>query len=585
MSDKKLSIFTERMLPDYIRHDHPQFLLFIKYWFEHIESDDEVYDFTANARDYMAIDTTKTLFFDDFKKTYLVGFPDGTITDVRFIVKHIRDFYQSKGTENSFKFLFHFLYNEDITFYYPKTDILRCSDGKWDETSQTWSNTDGWLSWDKKLQDNYYYQDFSYEIVSDISRYYYERVLGTTIHPAGSLMFGRTILFDDQIHSAYGLDYTTYDDLTTDVDPNVGYGLKTWWGTPRTVADEELNSHSLLIDVAGVVVEELVEYPYIFPLGTYTTGDIATIRRLGHAQGSNESFVGTGAQTQFNLDDVYTTVLVFVNGIKQYETIDYNITDHTTYVSVDFVSAPTNSADILVMKQDYVSQELISGLGTLKTITLTNHPQGYLKDKVLISIDGNIVTPLSYNATTKKMTFDFVVSEGTNNIEVLHMPDLRTTETIVIEDGLTKYNIDFNMNEFKHAPEAVYTIVFTPSDTIRPKLTEGTTVLNSYISQTDDVLLYLSEIPVYNSFLGGTDTVRPKLVEVPNPINNIKTGSPDTLLPKITEGSTALFGTADVQDWLRPKITEGTTLMFKQIATSDTLLPKISESDASVSAT
>ena len=46
-------------------------------------------------------------------------------------MKFMKDFYQSKGSEKSYEFLFHALFNEDIEIYYPKNHIFRASNNQW----------------------------------------------------------------------------------------------------------------------------------------------------------------------------------------------------------------------------------------------------------------------------------------------------------------------------------------------------------------------------------------------------------------------------------------------------------------------
>jgi hypothetical protein len=53
--------------------------------------------------------------------------------DVRKFIKFIKQFYNSKGAEKSIQFLFRILFDSDVEIYYPKTDMLRVSDGKWSE--------------------------------------------------------------------------------------------------------------------------------------------------------------------------------------------------------------------------------------------------------------------------------------------------------------------------------------------------------------------------------------------------------------------------------------------------------------------
>lgn len=56
-----------------------------------------------------------------------------------------------------------------------------------------WLNTDGQLSADKYLQDNFYYQEFSYEIQSQVSLVDYESIVNNLIHPAGTKLFGKFV--------------------------------------------------------------------------------------------------------------------------------------------------------------------------------------------------------------------------------------------------------------------------------------------------------------------------------------------------------------------------------------------------------
>ena len=52
-------------------------------------------------------------------------------------------------------------------------------------------DTKGFLSWNNKLQDNLYYQEFSYEIGSDQYTDTYREIVKDLIHPSGTKMFGR----------------------------------------------------------------------------------------------------------------------------------------------------------------------------------------------------------------------------------------------------------------------------------------------------------------------------------------------------------------------------------------------------------
>ncbi len=94
---------------------------------------------SKNLWNLQDIDRTLDDYVDFFMKEYLEGFPltfpnkfESTDIDVaefkKFLVKHSREFYQSKGTEDSFKYFFRTIFNEDVKVSYPKDNVLKPSD-------------------------------------------------------------------------------------------------------------------------------------------------------------------------------------------------------------------------------------------------------------------------------------------------------------------------------------------------------------------------------------------------------------------------------------------------------------------------
>jgi len=119
MADKKLSLFINRLVPDYVVSEHPQFVLFLRKFFEYIEQEKNSYDIISNLLTYTDVDQTLNEFEILFKQQYLKDFPDVIATDTALLVKNIRSFYASKGTEDSFRFLFRSLYGSDAKIFYP----------------------------------------------------------------------------------------------------------------------------------------------------------------------------------------------------------------------------------------------------------------------------------------------------------------------------------------------------------------------------------------------------------------------------------------------------------------------------------
>ena len=72
--------------------------------------------------------------FSNLKKELYPNIRDDATGDLRLFLKNIKKFYRAKGNEKSFRTLFRLLYGqENLDFYYPKTDLLKVSDGNWNQ--------------------------------------------------------------------------------------------------------------------------------------------------------------------------------------------------------------------------------------------------------------------------------------------------------------------------------------------------------------------------------------------------------------------------------------------------------------------
>lgn len=62
-----------------------------------------------------------------------------------------------------------------------------------------YTDTKGFLSWNMRLQDNFYYQEFSYEIGTNQVINSYRKLVHSLLHPAGTLMFGRKRVYTTEV--------------------------------------------------------------------------------------------------------------------------------------------------------------------------------------------------------------------------------------------------------------------------------------------------------------------------------------------------------------------------------------------------
>ncbi len=87
---------------------------------------------SRNVKAFQDIDKAPVGFVELFRKEFLTGFSKNDDINTPNLLKHIKDFYRSKGNENSFRFIFSLLFGiDDVEFYYPGQDIMRLSDGRW----------------------------------------------------------------------------------------------------------------------------------------------------------------------------------------------------------------------------------------------------------------------------------------------------------------------------------------------------------------------------------------------------------------------------------------------------------------------
>ena len=131
--DERISVRVEGQLPDFVKQDHATFVAFLEAYYEYMEQTGKPYEIIGNLTNYFNIDKTVDSYLQYFKKTFGKDVPEAVFANANkpSVLKHLRDFYRSKGSEKSFQFLFRLLYKEEIEFYYPSSDILRVSDGRY----------------------------------------------------------------------------------------------------------------------------------------------------------------------------------------------------------------------------------------------------------------------------------------------------------------------------------------------------------------------------------------------------------------------------------------------------------------------
>jgi hypothetical protein len=127
----KVSTLIESQLPEFIRSEFPTFVEFLQKYYEFLEQPgNPTYEIKLFQQNH-DVDLTRESLLSYFRTKVLPSFPEESQLSTERIIKSARDFYAKKGTPDSFKFLFHVLYDKDLEIFFPKLQILRASDGKW----------------------------------------------------------------------------------------------------------------------------------------------------------------------------------------------------------------------------------------------------------------------------------------------------------------------------------------------------------------------------------------------------------------------------------------------------------------------
>lgn len=128
-----ISSVVSKQLPEFVRDDYSTFVAFLEAYYEYLDN-----NYTKrNLKELRDIDETLEDFVTYFKNEVNYGiskiFENYDNVNQRLFVSKIKEYYNAKGSEAAYKFLFRLLYNKPIEVFYPKSQMLIASDGKWQQ--------------------------------------------------------------------------------------------------------------------------------------------------------------------------------------------------------------------------------------------------------------------------------------------------------------------------------------------------------------------------------------------------------------------------------------------------------------------
>lgn len=185
----------DSILPEYLK-ENTRFIEFIQTYFEWNQtSADSPASIINRLNEFRDIDLVDDNYVKYLEKEYGISIP-GNLPNVdkRKLYKQVNDIYRARGTIPAFEALFNLLYGDEIELYYPRVDLMKLSDGKWDPSDERYLNKGGQLSNYNYIQDSHYYQDYSYVIKTRKPYEQWQGAVRKMVHPTGFALFGEVAI-------------------------------------------------------------------------------------------------------------------------------------------------------------------------------------------------------------------------------------------------------------------------------------------------------------------------------------------------------------------------------------------------------
>jgi hypothetical protein len=131
ITSQTVTALIEQQFPDYVLEYYPMFVIFVTKYYEWLEQGGNPQNIIQNIRYNNDIDTVASSLLTRFMAMYAPDLPLQASADRSIVLKYIRQFYDKKGSEESFKFFFRAFFNDEITLFYPRTILFKPSDNNW----------------------------------------------------------------------------------------------------------------------------------------------------------------------------------------------------------------------------------------------------------------------------------------------------------------------------------------------------------------------------------------------------------------------------------------------------------------------
>lgn len=568
---EKLSSIVSSQLPEFIQSDYPTFVAFIEAYYKFLEQDQGAFELLQNARSYADVDTTIPSFVVYFLNQYAPNLPANALVNKKLFVKKIKDLYESKGSETSFKLLFQILFDKKVSVTYPYENVLRASDGKWQQrislrletvsgnrsglTNKTLRYVSNSILYSTQITETKLLTPTLIEVFLNANQAAPLYFVGDTVE----VYSGTQQIFKGIIRPTT-VDYKV---LTSGTGFRVGQVININYsggiGTLIKITELTVNK--------GVQKIQFINYGYNYPNGDTTfTVDLSATRNLSETSDVNSSFTqGFGSQGLVEHVSGYNPA-----SPARYFDTDYVITDYTgisdfrgfnnsTYFTPQF-SSGAKLNDIATV------QFTLGALGKYPGSYFRN--DGFLSEADVRLEDSLLYQPFAYLTRTEvdveeffdvvktlihpagerlfndrliEQAFDFsanVVLSPESNIYF----EARSTATVGDEESILFLKPIANAEGIVNVEELANIGVYKPFADIVESITDNDTILvgkrpSSEVSMSDEITLVT---------INGIQVVEPIIINestassITKPINNN-----DSIVSITDSGSVAASGIAD----------------------------------------
>lgn len=129
-------------LPDFVQDNYPRFVKYITDYLTWLEHDDNFLGIINSWRSNLEPENNVEPYLDAILSD--LGFSAGQnlAVDKKLLIFMLKDFYLSRGSVGSFKFLFRILFNQDVDIRYPREEMLIPSYANYGERHFIYTSSD-----------------------------------------------------------------------------------------------------------------------------------------------------------------------------------------------------------------------------------------------------------------------------------------------------------------------------------------------------------------------------------------------------------------------------------------------------------